>query len=765
MLVAVGKDDEMIYTDGLNERQKTAVIDTEGAMLILAGAGSGKTKVVTNKIAYLIDEKAVHPGNILAITFTNKAANEMKKRVGHLLEGSIDKLWIGTFHSVCVRMLRGDIDKLGYNRNFTIYDRDDQLTVAREAVKELNLDKSLFKESEVVSTVSRLKSKGISPDMYINANYNILRQRKMGELYQYYEQKLISNNALDFDDLLLKTVELLKKEPDILRHYQSKFRYIFVDEYQDTNSLQYQLVKMLSTGHGNICVVGDGDQSIYGWRGADISNILNFEKDFKDAKVILLEQNYRSTSKILNVANEVIQNNEERKDKRLWTSNEEGDNVEYHELADNEEEAEFVLNRILDLKLEGRKNSDFAVLYRTNVQSRSFEESFMKCGLRYKIVGGLKFYDRMEIKDIIAYLKVMVNPKDDVALRRIINTPKRGIGSSTVDKLAAFAIREGYSMMDALSDPAFMEEMSGRQQKLLSDFQYLIRRLSDFAIDASVKEVVDYLIEETRYAEELIKENTVEAKSRLENVREFSSVALNFEMMIESSDLTDFLAQISLLSDVDKTEEGDDCVTLMTMHSAKGLEFPVVFVVGMEDGLFPSMRSIEDGNLEEERRLCYVAVTRAEQKLYLTSANLRTIYGQNNYTKKSRFIDEMGSTVERKKSAFSERLATNCSSSKKAVSSGVTVKYIDESGYENQYQKSKYEERYFFAKTSVRPSNTEKPIKNFMVGDKVKHSKFGIGTIVQMKEKAQGDKELVVAFDGGDLKRMLLSIAPLEKLE
>lgn len=755
----------MIYTDGLNERQKAAVIDTEGAMLILAGAGSGKTKVVTNKIAYLIDEKGVHPGNILAITFTNKAANEMKKRVGNLLEGSIEKLWIGTFHSICVRILRGDIDKLGYSKNFTIYDRDDQLTVAREAVKELNLDKSLFKESEIVSTISRLKSKGISPDMYINANYNILRQRKMGELYQYYEQKLVSNNALDFDDLLLKTVELLKKEPDVLRYYQSKFRYIFVDEYQDTNSLQYQLVRMVSMGYGNICVVGDGDQSIYGWRGADISNILNFEKDFKDAKVILLEQNYRSTSNILNVANEVIQNNEERKDKRLWTSNGEGESVEFHELADNEEEAEFVLNRILDMKLEGRNNSDFAVLYRTNVQSRSFEESFMKCGLRYKIVGGLKFYDRMEIKDIIAYLKVIVNPKDDVALRRIINTPKRGIGSSTVDKLAAFAIREGYSMMEALSDPACMEEMSARQQKLLSDFQDLIRRLADFAKDASVKEVVDYLIEETHYAEELIKENTVESKSRLENVREFSSVALNFEMMNESSDLTDFLAQISLLSDVDKTEEGEDCVTLMTMHSAKGLEFPVVFVVGMEDGLFPSMRSIEDGNLEEERRLCYVAVTRAEHKLYLTSANLRTIYGQNNYTKKSRFIDEMGSTIERKKSVFSEHLASNYSSSQKAVSSGVFVKYIDESGYENQYQKSKYEERYFFAKTGVRSSKTEKSIKNFTVGDKVKHGKFGIGTIVQMKEKAQGDKELVVAFDGGDLKRMLLSIAPLEKLE
>lgn len=755
----------MIYTDGLNERQKQAVLDTEGAMLILAGAGSGKTKVVTNKIAYLIDHKGVHPGNVLAITFTNKAANEMKKRVGELLDESLEKLWIGTFHSVCVRILRGDIDKLGYSRNFTIYDRDDQLTVAREAVKELNFDKSLFKESEVISAISRLKSKGISPDMYINANYNILRQRKMGELYQYYEQKLRSNNALDFDDLLIKTVELLKRESEVLHYYQSKFRYVFVDEYQDTNSLQYQFVRMISGGYGNICVVGDGDQSIYGWRGADISNILNFEKDFKDAKVILLEQNYRSTSNILNVANEVIQNNEERKDKRLWTSNGEGEAVEFHELADNEEEAEFVSNRILDLKLDGKRNSDFAILYRTNVQSRSFEESFMKCGLRYKIVGGLKFYDRMEIKDMIAYLKVIVNPKDDVAVRRIINTPKRGIGATTVDKLYASAIRQGYSMMEALSDPGCMEEMSGRQQKLLSDFQDLIRRLTDYAKDSSVKEMVDFLIEETHYAEELIRENTVESKSRLENVREFSSVALNFEMMNDSSDLTDFLAQISLLSDVDKTEEGDDCVTLMTMHSAKGLEFPVVFVVGMEDGLFPSMRSIEDGNLEEERRLCYVAVTRAERKLYLTSANLRTIYGQNNYTKKSRFVDEMGSSVEKKKSSFVEASVSYLPSSKKTSASSVSVRFIDESGYENQYQKAKHEENYFFRRTNAPAPTTEQSTKRFSVGDKVKHAKFGIGTVVQMKDKPNGDKELVVAFDGSELKRMLLSIAPLAKVE
>ncbi|MCF6462939.1 DNA helicase PcrA [Clostridium sp. Cult1] len=725
---------------GLNDRQKEAVLHTEGPLLILAGAGSGKTRVLTHRIAYLVEEKGIFPGNILAITFTNKAANEMKERVDNLLDGNIDDIWMGTFHSVCVRILRRNIDKIGYDRSFSIYDRDDQITVVKECIKDLNLSKDMYKERSVLSVISSLKDKMTEPDTYINQNYSDYYSRNVGEIYALYEKKLKANNALDFDDLIIKTVELLKSNPDVLDYYQKKFKYIFVDEFQDTNKIQYKLVKLISERYRNICVVGDDDQSIYGWRGADISNILDFEKDFPNTKIIKLEQNYRSTKNILNVANHVIKNNSSRKEKKLWTDNEEGNQVVVESLLDSEEEAYFVANKVEELIKEGYKPSDFAILYRTNAQSRTFEEIFMRKSIPYKIVGGLRFYDRKEIKDIIAYLKLIQNPVDDISLKRIINVPKRGIGNATLEKIEEYANEAGESIYSTLLNVEKVPNLSTRAKNNLKSFVDMINKFMAMSEVMGLKEFLEEVVYGIGYIKELEEEASIEAQTRLDNIKEFISVAIDFEVRYPEGSLEDFLATISLLSDVDKTEDIDNSVTLLTVHSAKGLEFPIVFMVGMEEGLFPISRALDDETeLEEERRLCYVAITRAEKSLFITHAKLRTIYGNTNYSLPSRFISEI---PEGYTASSMDRGRIKASDYKKQL-----VKVHD---YTKGINRAIYQSN---------NNNTDVDL-----GDKVSHKKWGVGTIVQIKER-DDDKEIVIAFDKVGLKRLLLSIAPIEILK
>ena len=726
----------MDYLKGLNDRQKEAVLHGEGPLLILAGAGSGKTRVLTHRIAYLIEERGIFPGNILAITFTNKAANEMKERVAHLLDDNVEDIWMGTFHSVCVRILRRDIDKIGYERSFSIYDRDDQITLMKECIKELNLNKDMFNERSLLNVISSLKDKMTPPDSYINQNYGDYYYRNVGELYALYEKKLKQNNALDFDDLIIKTIELFNKSPQVLDYYQKKFKYIFVDEFQDTNKSQYELVRLLSQWYKNLCVVGDDDQSIYGWRGADITNILNLEKDFPNTKIIKLEQNYRSTKNILEVANHVIKNNYDRKDKRLWTENEKGQKVVVEGLSDSDEEAYFVVNKIGELMKEGYKPSDFAVLYRTNAQSRSFEEAFIKNNIPYKIVGGLRFYDRKEIKDIIAYLKLIQNPVDDISLKRIINVPRRGIGNATLEKLEEYAREDGESIYSVLFNIDEIPGLSARAKNSLMKFMNMINKFIAMKEVMGVRDFIEEVIYGVGYIKELEEDGSLEARTRLDNIKEFLSVAVDFEMRNPDGSLEDFLANISLLSDIDKTEDVDNSVTLLTVHSAKGLEFPVVFLVGMEEGLFPISRALEsESELEEERRLCYVAITRAEKLLYITYAKLRTIYGSTNYTLPSRFIKEIP-----------QDLVTS-SVNRKGTNSGQLIRVIDYSSRERSGLETGY-------KSSV--DNSE-----IKVGSKVNHKKWGLGTVVQTKDRDQ-DMELVIAFDKVGLKRLLLSIAPIE---
>lgn len=727
----------MDYLKGLNDRQREAVLHTGGPLLILAGAGSGKTRVLTHRIAYLIEEKEVFPGNILAITFTNKAANEMKERVASLLDGDVDNIWMGTFHSIGVRILRRDIDKIGYERSFSIYDRDDQITLMKECIKEKDLNKDIYKEKSVLATISSLKDGMISPDTYINQNYNDFYRRNVGELYALYQKKLKQNNALDFDDLIIKTLELLRTEPMVLDYYQKKFKYIFIDEFQDTNKSQYELVRLLSNKHRNLCVVGDDDQSIYKFRGADITNILNFEKDFSDSKIIKLEQNYRSTKNILDVANHVIKNNSERKDKSLWTNNEEGDLVVVETLPDSQDEAYFVASMVEKLMDEGYKPADFAILYRTNAQSRSFEEAFMKRNIPYKIVGGLRFYDRREIKDILAYLKLIQNPNDDISLKRIINVPRRGIGNSTMEKIEEYASSVGESIYTILQDLEGIPNLSTRAINNLKEFVGIIDNLMGVRDQMGIKDFMGEVLDQTGYIKDLEKEDSIESRTRLENIKEFVSVAIDFEVRNPEGTLEDFLANVSLLSDVDKTEDLDNSATMLTVHSAKGLEFPVVFLVGMEEGLFPISRALEDElELEEERRLCYVAITRAQKLLFITHAKIRTIYGNVNYSLPSRFIDEIP-----------ENLTTTIEENNGLAKEGKRqlINVID---YTKRSDSS----------TPQSPSNKG----DVKVGARVSHKKWGVGTVVQVKDR-EGDKEIVIAFDEPTgLKRLLLSIAPIE---
>lgn len=729
----------------LNDKQKEALLATKGPLLILAGAGSGKTKVVTSKIAYLIEELQVPSWKILAITFTNKAANEMRDRVSKLIDEDISSMWIGTFHSICVRILRKNIDKIGYSSSFTIYDRDDQITVVKEAIGELGLDRDIYKPRSLVNDISNIKSEGLSPKEYIDLNKTNFFKENLGKIYEIYEKKLVSNNALDFDDLLIKTVDILRDYEDVRGFYRSKFEYIFVDEYQDTNKIQYEFIKLVAGNEPNLTVVGDNDQSIYKWRGADINNILNFHKDFPGAKIVKLEQNYRSTQKILEVANKVIENNRTRIEKNLWTSRNEGKSVVYREFPHSNEEEYGVINRIIGLHYKGEEFKDMAILYRTNAQSRGFEEALVRESIPYKIVGGLKFYDRMEVKDILAYLRAINNTDDNVSLSRIINRPKRGIGDTSLADLLDYADKNRISLYDLVTNIDKFEDLNIRARKNVRDFGSILKILKDRSEKLSIGKLFEEVLYESGYVEDLKSQNTIEAKTRLENIEELHSNIMEYDR--EGVELTEYLNTLSLLSDVDKTSE-ESGVNLMTMHAAKGLEFSTVFLVGFEEGLFPSSRSIEsEDEVEEERRLCYVGVTRACNNLFISSSRTRSMYGKLTPAKRSRFIHEMGETIEIIEDKSRELLE---------------IRDYNEGNKSSVNRKTK-----FFGiekKTEASKGLNQTTDKNISVGDKVKHKIFGKGMVVQKKEK-NGDYEVVISFDKKGLKRLMLSVAPIKLID
>ena len=716
---------------GLNKDQLSAVTRVEGPLLILAGAGSGKTRVITYRIAHMIEDLKISPYSILAITFTNKAAKEMRERVNSLIGDRAKDMWISTFHSLCVRILRRDIERIGYNRSFVIYDTQDQLSLIKECIKECGLREDSFKPSSVLSAISGAKDKLLNPKAFEARYFNDFRLSKISKVYDLYQRKLKSNNALDFDDLIFKTVELLKTDEFVRDFYQRKFQYVMVDEYQDTNHAQYVLINLLSEMHKNLCVVGDDDQSIYGWRGADIANILDFEKDYKDAFVVKLEQNYRSTEVILDGANSVIKRNLGRKNKKLWTQLKEGEKIKLHKAYDEKDEANFIAREIKKRQEEEDRNlRDFALLYRTNAQSRALEEALIKQSISYKIFGSLKFYDRKEIKDIMAYLRLVQNPLDDLALKRIINVPKRGIGAKTLEKLEERALVTGESLFGLLHDLSGFD-LSTKVKTTLNKFVMMINSFMDMKEILPLTEFVQKVIDNTRYVDELKAEDTDEARGRIENIEEFKSVVMEFMQNSEEKTLEEFLSSVSLVSDLDSIDEEDDFVTLMTLHSAKGLEFPVVFLAGVEEGIFPISRAMLDENqLEEERRLCYVGMTRAKQILYITYANERTLYGRRNHAIASRFISE-----------------------------------IDESLFEEnaKIEKTKPQSLYDRYKDKYKIGQDDKPKfdgqDDITVGSKIKHPKFGIGMVV-----AKTGTVYTIAFEGQGIKQIDTTFISLNKL-
>ena len=726
----------------LNDKQREALLATEGPLLILAGAGSGKTKVVTSKIAYLIEELNVPSWKILAITFTNKAAKEMKDRVQKLIDRDISSMWIGTFHSICVRILRKNIERIGYNGNFTIYDRDDQITVVKEAIAELSIDRDIYKPRAIINDISNIKSEGISPIEYIEANKDNFFKENLGKIYDLYEKKLRKNNALDFDDLLIKTVDILKSEEDVRDFYRDKFEYIFVDEYQDTNKIQYELIKLIAGTKPNLTVVGDNDQSIYKWRGADINNILNFHKDFPGAKIVKLEQNYRSSQKILDVANQVIEHNTSRIEKNLWTSRDEGKDVVYREFPHSNEEEYGVVNKIIALNYKGEEFKDMAILYRTNAQSRGFEEALVRERIPYKIVGGLKFYDRMEVKDVLAYLRILNNTDDNVSLARIINRPKRGIGDTSLSDLLDYADENRISLYDVITNIDNFEDLNLRARKNIKEFGSILKILKDRAENLSIGKLFEEVLYESGYVNDLKNQNTIEAKTRLENIEELHSNIMEYDR--EGVELAEYLNTLSLLSDVDKTSE-DTGVNLMTLHAAKGLEFGTVFLVGLEEGLFPTSRALEsEEEVEEERRLCYVGVTRACNNLFISSSRTRSMYGKLTPAKRSRFIEEMGDKIE--------------------IIEDKKRELLEIRDYNEENTSLTRPKKFFGMDKKVETNKNSSDGKNINVGDKVKHKIFGKGMVVQKKEK-NGDYEVVISFDKKGLKRLMLSVAPIKLVD
>lgn len=717
---------------GLNKEQKEAVKTTEGPLLIMAGAGSGKTRVLTHRIAYLIAEKGVNPYNILAITFTNKAAREMKERVVKIIGGTAEEVWISTFHSMCVRILRRDADRIGINRNFTILDQSDQISVIKTILKEMNIDPKKYDPRAILGTISSAKNELIDAKTFSEQQANNYYEKIVSDVYLEYEKRLLKNDCLDFDDLIMKTILLFKRVPEVLEYYQRKFQYILVDEYQDTNKAQYELVKKLASRFKNLCVVGDSDQSIYRWRGADITNILSFEKDYPTAKVILLEQNYRSTKKILAAANHVIENNVNRKPKKLWTENEDGEPIFYYRAVSEQDEALFVTGKMKELvEKKNRTYSDFAVLYRTNAQSRVMEEMLVKANIPYVIVGGTKFYDRKEIKDLLAYMRLVSNPNDDISFSRIINVPKRGIGASSLDKISQYALENDLSLFAAIGE-ADQIGLSPKVVKACLEFHQLIDNLSKMQDYLSVTELTEEILRQTQYKEMLKLEKSLEAESRLENIEEFLSVTKNFEAESDDKSLVAFLTDLALVADIDQMddhEKGNDAVVLMTLHSAKGLEFPVVFIIGLEEGVFPHSRSLMDeGEMEEERRLAYVGITRAKEELYITNAEMRTLFGRTNMNPPSRFISEIPAELV-----------------KPLVKDELVIRGKNQS----------------WQSTIKRP--TQNSDTAWKAGDKALHTKWGIGTVVAVKGEGE-NMELDIAFPHPiGIKRLLAKFAPITK--
>lgn len=741
--------------DGLNDMQRQAVLATDGPLLVLAGAGSGKTTVLTKRIAYILALKKARPWEILAITFTNKAAKEMSDRIAALVPDSASDMWIKTFHSACLRILRKDIDRLGYTSNFNIYDTSDQKRLVKECIKDSMLSEDMYPVKSVMFVISDCKNKGITPDEYLQNNDGDFRAKGYGKIFRRYTNRLKENNALDFDDLLCKTVELFENNPDVLEYYQNKFRYILVDEYQDTNNIQYRLVAMLAQKYRNLCVVGDDDQSIYKFRGADVTNILDFEKQFRDAKVIKLEQNYRSTQNILDAANEVISNNINRKQKKLWTDRGDGAKIIVRSLNDQIGEAQYINNTIESFVRTGEyKYSDFAILYRTNAQTRSFEEN-LTCP--YRILAGLRFYDRREIKDLLSYLRVIFNPADDTNLSRIVNVPKRGIGDTTVGKISALAMSVGKSMFDIITDPGYAEAI-GRSYSKIASFAQMINEIRSLVNEISVSELIEVILKRTGYLESLVAENAQEAQGRIENIEELKSKAIEYEEKVENPSFEGFLDNISLVSDVDNYDEEQDAVVLMTLHSAKGLEFPVVFMCGMEYGLFPSMMAeMEEGGIEEERRLCYVGITRAKSRLYMTWARMRTLYGKTEARMITRFISEISAEhLDIEEPAKRQTYSTGAGAgaqSKAAPSFGrASVDSIM-----NAYNLKR-------ASAVNRPLNTSLAAAcDIKKGDRVKHKKFGEGLVLSVTDRSD-DTALEISFDNVGTRTLMASFAKLTKI-
>ncbi|PQF05449.1 DNA helicase PcrA [Enterococcus faecium] len=736
--------------NGMNPRQKEAVLHTDGPLLLMAGAGSGKTRVLTHRIAYLIEEKEVNPWNILAITFTNKAAKEMKERVNAILASGGEDVWVSTFHSMCVRILRRDVDFIGYNRNFTIIDSSEQLTLMKRILKELNIDPKKYDPRSILGTISQAKNSLQTPQDFAKMQGSYYEEIA-AKCYAAYQKELQYNQCMDFDDLIMNTIRLFEEHPDSLTYYQNKFHYIHVDEYQDTNHAQYTLVNLLAGRFRNLCVVGDADQSIYGWRGADMQNILDFEKDYPDATVILLEQNYRSTKNILSAANQVIENNSNRKPKNLWTENKEGNKITYYRADNERDETRFIVDRMQEeIRSNHRNYGDFAILYRTNAQSRVMEETMLKANIPYKMVGGHKFYDRKEIKDILAYLNVLANPQDSISFERIVNSPKRGIGPGSIEKLRSFASLHEWPLLEAAQN-VDLANIGGKAGQQLGAFGEMIQEVTQMIPYLTVTELTKEVLDRSGYLEDLKIQNTLEAQARIENLEEFLTVTQEFDKQFEQQNeedadapeekLTVFLNDLALVSDIDNLEEDASQVTLMTLHAAKGLEFPVVFLIGLEEGVFPLSRALmEESELEEERRLAYVGITRAEEALYLTNAFSRTLYGRTQYNRPSRFVEEIDQELL-------EIEGMRPTPKKTPVFVKKTAAYS-------------YKQPETAVVSSKSATGGEK--NSWKPGDKVKHKKWGLGTVVRVSGTSK-DLELDVAFPSQGVKRLLAAFAPIEK--
>ena len=763
--------------NGLNDRQKEAVLATDGPCLVIAGAGSGKTKVLTHKIAYDI-ESGIKPWNILAITFTNKAANEMKERIEKLIGDAAKDLWMGTFHSICVRILRRYIDRIGYKTDFVIFDTSDQKTLIKECLKALKVDDKIFTDRGVLSEISNGKNEMLEPKAYGVKYAGDFRKEKIAEIYELYQRRLRENNAIDFDDIINFTIKILSENPDVLDYYTEKFKYILVDEYQDTNKAQFTLVSLLASKYGNVTAVGDNDQGIYSFRGADISNILNFERDFPGTRIIKLEQNYRCTGNILKAANAVIKHNENKYDKKLWTENEEGHLPCIYCGEDEYDEGRYIVEQINHLKTEEYyKNSDFTILYRMNAQSRAIEDILMREGIPYKVIGGLKFYERKEIKDIIAYLRLIHNSADNLSLKRIINEPKRGIGKTSIDQIQEISDKTGNSMYEIIRNAQEygLTRVYSNSRDFIEQMEYLKSKKDELKISDLIKETLN----KTGYTKALENENSVEAETRIENLEEFLTVAIEFEEESADNTLAEFLENITLSSDIDGMEDQDDSVTLMTLHSAKGLEFPVVFLVGMEEGIFPGYKSIgEPQALEEERRLFYVGITRAKQYLYLTCAKHRTIFGSTSYNQVSRFVKEIpeellegyAEVVERKsvdKEEFKDygyRWSYGKGQTVKTFKmseedKSAVAKTIGEQGAKSEYQFRTAES--FLKSIKQNNQTNDVDLSKYQVGQRVYHKKFGEGTIMKLEQEGN-DIKVDLEFDKVGHKRLMAKFAGLE---